>query len=93
MNKTELVEAVAEKSDLSKAAAAKAVNAVFSAISDTLVKGDQVAVIGFGTFSTRHRAARTAKKIGDPKTTIDIPAATLPVFKAGRKLKDDVNGS
>ena len=92
MNKTELVAAVADKSGLSKAAAQGAVDAVFSTVAEALVKRDSVVIIGFGTFSTRARAARTAKKIGDPSQTIQIPAATLPVFKAGRKLKDDVNG-
>ncbi|MCF6217798.1 MAG: HU family DNA-binding protein [Gammaproteobacteria bacterium] len=90
MNKTELVDAVAESADLSKASAARAVDATLAAISGTLAQGDQVALIGFGTFLVRDRAARTGR---NPRTgdSIDIPAAKIPAFKPGKALKDAVN--
>ncbi len=90
MNKTELVDAVAQGADISKAAAARAVDSMFDAISGALEKGDQVTLIGFGTFSVRARAARTGRnpRTGDP---IDIPASNTPGFKAGKALKDAVN--
>ncbi len=90
MNKTELVDAVAEQADLTKAAAARAVEAALDAISGSLAKGDQVALIGFGTFLVRDRAARSGR---NPRTgeTIEIAAAKIPSFKAGKALKDAVN--
>ncbi len=90
MNKTELVDAVAESADLSKASAARAVDATLAAISGTLAQGDQVALIGFGTFLVRDRAARTGR---NPRTgeSIDIAAAKIPAFKPGKALKDAVN--
>lgn len=90
MNKTELVDAVAEKADLSKASAARAVDAALEAISGSLAQGDQVALIGFGTFLVRDRAARSGRnpRTGDP---IEIPAAKIPAFKPGKALKDAVN--
>jgi DNA-binding protein HU-beta len=89
MNKSELIEAVANASDLSKAAAAKAVDAVLNSITGALKSGDQVTLIGFGTFSVRERAARSGR---DPRTgnTIDIKASKIPAFKAGKGLKDAV---
>ncbi len=89
MNKSELIEAVANASDLSKAAAAKAVDAVLNSITGALKSGDQVTLIGFGTFSVRERAARSGR---DPRTgnTIDIKASKVPAFKAGKGLKDAV---
>ncbi len=89
MNKTELVNAVAKSADLSKAAAAKAVDAVLESVTDTLAKGDKVTLIGFGTFETRKRSARTGR---NPQTgkEIKIAASTVPAFKAGKKLKDAV---
>lgn len=89
MNKAELVEAVAQKSELTKAAAAKAVDAVLAAITDTVAKGGSVSVIGFGTFESRKRAARNGK---NPKTgeAIKIAATTVPAFKAGKAFKDKV---
>lgn len=89
MNKTELVDAVAASADLSKAAAAKAVDAVVDSVTSALQKGDKVTLIGFGTFEVRERAARTGR---NPRTgeEIKISAAKIPAFKAGKKLKDAV---
>jgi Bacterial nucleoid DNA-binding protein len=90
MNKTELIEVVAESTDLSKAAAAKAVDAILEAVIEALRKGEQVVLVGFGTFSVRGRAARTGR---NPRTgnQIEIPASNIPSFKAGKALKDAVN--
>ena len=90
MTKGELIEKVA-KAGLTKKDADTAVNAVVSSISDALVKGDAVQLIGFGTFSVKERAAREGK---NPRTgeVIKIPASKVPTFKAGKALKDKVNG-
>lgn len=90
MNKTELIEAVAEQADMTKADASRAVDAVVSAITEALKKNDDVALIGFGTFTVRERAARSGR---NPQTgaTINIAAAKVPAFKAGKALKDAVN--
>lgn len=90
MNKTELIAAVAEKAEISKKDADKAVAAVIGAITDALVAGDKVQLVGFGTFEVRARGARTGL---NPRTkeTITIPAAKLPAFKAGKALKDAVD--
>ena len=90
MNKAELIDAVAENADISKAAAARAVDTVLESITSTLQKGEQVALIGFGTFSVKDRAARTGRnpRTGEP---LEIPAAKVPSFKAGKALKDAVN--
>ncbi len=89
MNKSQLIDAVAENAELSRAAADSAVNAVLQAITDSLSNNDPVTIVGFGTFSTRDRAARAGR---NPRTgeTIQIKASTLPVFKAGKALKDAV---
>ena len=89
MNKSELIETVAGSAELSKAAASKAVDAVITAITDALQGGDQVTLIGFGTFSVRDRAARTGR---DPRTgkPLKIKASKIPAFKAGKALKDAV---
>lgn len=89
MNKSDLVQVVAENAGLSKAAAEKAVNAVFSGISDALGKGDKVSLVGFGTFNVYKRAARVSR---NPRTgeKINVPATTVPKFKAGKALKDKV---
>ena len=89
MNKSDLIDAVANSSDLSKAVAGKAVDAVLSSITDALGKGDQVTLIGFGTFSVRDRAARTGR---DPRTgnPIEIKESKVPAFKAGKALRDAV---
>ena len=90
MNKSELIDYVADAAGLSKADAGRAVEAVVSGVTSALKQGDTVAVVGFGTFQVRARAARTGR---NPKTkeTIQIPASKNPVFKAGKALKDAVN--
>jgi len=90
VNKQELIEIVSETADISKAAAGRAVDGVFDAISGALSKGDQVTLVGFGTFLVRDRAARTGRnpRTGEP---IEIAAAKNPAFKAGKALKDAVN--
>ena len=91
MNKTELIEAMAKETGLSKKDTEAALKALTGTISKQLKKKDKVQLIGFGTFETAKRAARTGKK---PRTgaSIKIPAATTPRFKAGKALKDLVNG-
>ena len=86
MNKTELVAKVAEKAGLTKKDAEKAVGAFTEAVQEALVKGDKVQLIGFGTFETKDRAARTGR---NPQTgkAIEIPASKNPVFKAGKALR------
>ncbi|QGX38952.1 HU family DNA-binding protein [Permianibacter aggregans] len=90
MNKTELVDAIAVGADISKASAARALDAVLDAVTDALRKGDQVALVGFGTFAVKERAARTGR---NPQTgqEIKIAAAKVPGFKPGKALKDAVN--
>ena len=90
MNKTELVGAIAEKSEMAKKDVEKVVNAMFESVEDALAKGDKVQVVGFGTFEVRERAARTGR---NPRTgeEIKIPASKVPAFKAGKVLKDAVN--
>ncbi len=89
MNKTELVAAVAAKAELSKKDAEAAVKAVTDAITEALADGDKVALVGFGTFDVKTRAARTGK---NPRTgeKIEIAEAKVPSFKAGSALKDAV---
>jgi DNA-binding protein HU-beta len=90
VNKSELVDAIAAEADVSKAAAGRAVDAMVSAITTALQRGEQVSLVGFGTFSVRERAARTGR---NPQTgaNIEIQAARIPAFKAGKALKDAVN--
>ncbi|MDN3519330.1 HU family DNA-binding protein [Aquisalimonas lutea] len=90
MNKSELIEAVAQNADLSKAAAGRAVDAMVEAVTNALKENDSVSLVGFGTFSVRERAARSGR---NPRTgaTINIPATKVPSFKAGKALKDAVN--
>jgi DNA-binding protein HU-beta len=90
MNKAELIDSVASAADLSKADAGRAVDAVVDSVTAALKRGEQVAVIGFGTFSVKHRAARAGR---NPRTgeTIQISASNVPGFKAGKALKDAVN--
>ena len=90
MNKTELIDAVADEAEVSKAEAGRAVDAVISSITKALKKGDSVTLVGFGTFQVRERAERTGR---NPKTgdTIKIAASKNPSFKAGKALKDAVN--
>ncbi len=90
MNKSELVDAVADAAQLSKADAGRAVDAFISSVAKALKGGDSVTVVGFGTFQVRERAARSGR---NPKTgdTITIAASKNPAFKAGKALKDAVN--
>ena len=90
MNKNDLVDAVAERTGLAKSDAARAVEAVLGSVTESLQKGDQVALSGFGTFVVKARAARTGR---NPRTgeSIAIPASRVPAFKAGKALKDALN--
>ena len=91
MNKKELVEYIADKVNVTKADAERMLDAFMEAVTDTLKKKDSVVLTGFGTFTVSERAARTARNpmTGEP---VKIPAKTAPKFKAGKKLKDAVNG-
>lgn len=90
MNKSELIDAIADGADLSKASAGRALDSVLEAIAGALKQGDQVSLVGFGTFSVKHRPARSGR---NPQTgkEIQIAAANVPGFKAGKALKDCVN--
>ena len=90
MNKSELIAAIAANSGLSKADAGRALDGFTAAITNALVAGDSVSMVGFGTFSVKHRAARAGR---NPRTgeTIQIKASNNPSFKAGKALKDAVN--
>ena len=90
VNKSELIDAIAADAGLSKADAGKALDATLSAVTGSLRKGDTVSLVGFGTFQVKSRAARTGR---NPQTgaTIQIAAAKVPGFKAGKALKDAVN--
>lgn len=90
MNKTQLIDSIAEKADLSKTQAKAALEAVLGSVEGALKEGDQVQLIGFGTFKVNHRAARTGR---NPKTgaEIQIAAANVPAFVAGKALKESVN--
>jgi DNA-binding protein HU-beta len=90
MNKAELIDAIAESVDLSKASASRALDSVIDNITNSLKRGDTVTLVGFGTFSVRNRAARTGR---NPRTgeTINIKASKVPGFKAGKALKDAIN--
>ncbi|AZZ95937.1 HU family DNA-binding protein [Pseudoalteromonas rubra] len=90
MNKAQLVEKMAADAEISKAAAARALEAFTGAVTQSLKDGNSVALVGFGTFSVKERSARTGR---NPQTgaEIQIPAANIPSFKAGKGLKDQVN--
>ena len=90
MNKTELIDSIAESADLSKAAAGRALDAALDAITNSLKQADPVALVGFGTFTVRDRAARTGR---NPQTgaPIQIAAAKVPAFKPGKALKAALN--
>lgn len=89
MNKTELVAAVAAKTELTKKDAEKAVSAMLETVAETLAAGQKVQLVGFGTFETREREARSAK---NPRTgeTVEVAASRVPAFKAGQALKTKV---
>lgn len=90
MNKSELIDAIADSANLTKADAGRALDGVVNVITDALSNGDSVALVGFGTFSVKERAERKGR---NPQTgeEITIKAATIPSFKAGKSLKDAVN--
>ncbi|BCZ44041.1 transcriptional regulator [Clostridium gelidum] len=90
MNKAELITSMAEKSKLTKKDAELALKALIESVEESLEKGEKVQLVGFGTFETRARAAREGR---NPRTkeVINIPATTVPVFKAGKEFKDKVN--
>jgi len=90
VNKSELIDAITADADLSKAAAGRALDAVIGAVKRALKDGESVSLVGFGTFSVKARAARTGR---NPQTgaAIQIDAANIPSFKAGKALKDIVN--
>ena len=89
MNKTEFINAVAEKEGIEKKCAEKAVNAVFATIAQELAKGEKIQLVGFGTFEIRERAEKQGR---NPRTgeTMTVPASKVPAFKAGAALKDAV---
>ncbi len=90
MNKSELIDAIADSADISKAAAGRALDAAVEAVKKALKKGDMVTLVGFGSFYVGKRAARTGR---NPRTgaSIKIKAAKVPKFRAGKGLKDAVN--
>ncbi|MCT8245477.1 nucleoid-associated protein HU-beta [Proteus mirabilis] len=90
MNKTQLIDKIAANADITKAAAGRVVDVMVASITESLQKGDDVALVGFGTFTVRDRAARTGR---NPQTgkEIQIAAAKVPAFRAGKGLKDAVN--
>ena len=90
MNKTELVAAISEKTELTKKDSEKALKALIDVVAEELKKGEKVQLVGFGTFEVRNREARTGK---NPRTgeAIQIAASKVPAFKAGKALKDVVN--
>jgi len=90
VNKSELIDAIAEGADISKAAASRALDSAIDTVSNALKGGDQVTIVGFGTFQVRDRAARVGR---NPRTgdEIQIAAAKVPAFKPGKALKDAVN--
>ncbi|MDY6914827.1 MAG: HU family DNA-binding protein [Candidatus Cloacimonadota bacterium] len=89
MNRQDLINKIAKEAEVTKKAANSALNAVIDGVTDALAKGDKVSLVGFGTFMARERGARTGV---NPQTgeKIQIPARTVPVFKAGKKLKEAV---
>jgi DNA-binding protein HU-beta len=90
VNKSELIDRVAESSDISKASAGRAIDATIDAITDALKNAESVSLVGFGTFLVRERAARSGR---NPQTgaAIEISAAKVPAFKPGKALKDALN--
>jgi len=90
VNKSELIDQIAESADISKTAAGRALEATIDAVAGSLKNGESVSLVGFGTFLVRERAARAGR---NPKTgaTIQIAAAKVPAFKPGKALKDALN--
>ena len=91
MNKADLIEVIAGQTGSTKVDAAKALDVIVDAVSGELATGGSVSLVGFGTFSVRHRAARDGINPQNPSQKIHIPAANVPVFKAGKALKAAVN--
>ena len=91
MNKAELISAVAEKANVTKKDSDAVISAVFGVIEETLAQGEKVQLVGFGSFEVKQREARIGR---NPKTkeSISIPASKSPIFKAGKALKESVNG-
>jgi len=90
MNKTDLIDAVAKATDLTKKESEAAINATLDEIVETLAREEKVVLVGFGTFETKKRAARKGRN-PSTKEVINIPASKAPVFKAGKGMKDKVN--
>lgn len=90
MNKSELIDAIASAADINKSDAGRALDAIIESVTDALKRGDQVSLVGFGTFAVKHRAGREGR---NPQTgaTIQIKPSNVPGFKAGKALKDAVN--
>ena len=91
MNKAELIAAIAAKTGDTKKGAEASVNAFVDVITEALIEGDKVQLVGFGTFETRERAARQGRNPRNPEEVIEIPASKAPVFKAGKEFKERVN--
>ena len=91
MNKSELIAFAAKEAGISKKDSTLAIEAAFTGITNSLVAGEKVQLIGFGTFETRERKSRQGRNPRKPDEIIDIPASKAPVFKAGKALKDAVN--
>ena len=91
MTKNDLINEVAASTEMSKKSAAEAITTTFGAIEKALSNGEKVQLVGFGTFEVRERAARVGRNPQDPAKTIQIPAKKVPVFRAGKSLKDNVN--
>jgi DNA-binding protein HU-beta len=90
MNKTELVATIAEKAEISKKDAERALNAFTDTVSDALREGDKIQLVGFGTFEVSERTERTGRNPQSGETMV-IPASKIPKFKAGKALKDVIN--
>lgn len=91
MNKADLVSKMAEKSGLTKKDAEAALNAFMESVEGSLVGGDKVQLVGFGTFEVRERKPRQGRNPRNPEQVIEIPASKAPVFKAGKTLKEKIN--
>jgi DNA-binding protein HU-beta len=91
MNKADLISAVAQESGLTKKDSEAAIDALVSVVEESLATGEKVVLVGFGTFETKNRAARKGRN-PQTKEAITIPASKAPVFRAGKALKDKVNG-
>ena len=91
MNKSQLVAAMAEKTEMTKKDVEACLNAFTGVVTETLKSGEKVQLVGFGTFEVKDRKAREGRNPRDPKQKIRIPASKAPVFKAGKTLKETVN--